>query len=1271
MFQYFQHLISRANRFPLSEIKFKRLTSLVLPLATQFKSQALPQANWSLTRVSNQNGVQQRHLVLPRFNRVNERCYLHDDGLSASGVEVEKLEVLYQCKNLNPELAVDRLLIGLHPNQVVSLMALPRPGNSMKLCKALSGNESFVSIKDLHNPDLVNQHSYQFAPRAGADPRARASLQVRCDNEADIRRLQCFMAGIQTLGGFSQPITALWEDIRKQMGSQTSWVVQENIPLVAERMLFNGYPNGIADLQRQTAISSFHPDDVLNYPNTIPAIHLAVLAQDEEKVVQLLKNDPMLVYQRCPEGRLPIELAEFCLNSSIAAQIFNSWQALPKSRQWASQRFIEAANNMVSDEQNNILVFDEEFKQSKVRQYFEKILPCFADPLTIYQSNLSEDRSKLNEGFERETADWIAMESACLSGNLELAKAIFAQRLPLGLTLFKGILVGYFPMIETALKDSLSVTDYEMQTKLPERLRHLLRMQNEMVKVLSDNGKRYEQCRRIFDSELELWTNIRDAVRQRDSLRLKVISRNHFNERSGRSFKARILFGDSDWDKIEDYLKDEALLFEHFDIYLALYQKQTSKALALIRAQLQAIRSQIERISTTKPQKSERGLLHHQAILGVIQNFDSFVEEKRAFDQYKLIIKEILGRQATHHKEYLLSAQRQMTPLPERLIFYINSLVIDTSSLEDLEADVQKYLSLDSTKDRDLLQAAWVPIAKRKRLDLDALAEATANYKRVCKATDENIFQLFSACLVWQTGSQVYLQNLNVERSIQFPPSILASSVRNINGYNPGRPLRHCSARDDFRLDSIIKSNLLSYEAQDSWGYTPLLLAVAANQLETVKSFLERGIGGDIVVPLKRTDCLYYSLLDNSPSREMTALLLHYYLKPEFIFSWKEGMEDKLPILLMYHHHLSHDAFGQSLLDYIAAGYHYDLALLDVILEHRDSFVQEGPYDPEMPVEVQKRLEKHNEVITFKIQRLAQRQTSLQTYSFFQKRFASLGFKVKDGEAPAKSFYSLLKTSAELNAEEQDALAGVFARQFELPGDLQSFQKLLAFFKEKVLSQPAYIFDVFYDSHHLPVAFCCFKIKYVDNPVYGRFNVIYASIAACETQAARYNLLTSSFKMVLAAKKISDAQNLPLKFYGRFGRPGIAYLLIPKEAQVSTKYHQTRGLVRFIAGLFDNAIEMDGSSLPPVQSKAVPAGRNARLEEYNYLLDECLHARSDASLPLIFDIDDMVYHSWFKRLSQTCAVTEAYIEELARDERLGPQPVVNTQTEIAFSGRGC
>lgn len=111
--------------------------------------------------------------------------------------------------------------------------------------------------------------------------------------------------------------------------------------------------------------------------------------------------------------------------------------------------------------------------------------------------------------------------------------------------------------------------------------------------------------------------------------------------------------------------------------------------------------------------------------------------------------------------------------------------------------------------------------------------------------------------------------------------------------------------------------------------------------------------------------------------------------------------------------------------------------------------------------------------------------------------------------------------------------------------------------------------------------------------------------------------------------------------------------------------------MRFIAGLFDNAIEMDGSSLPPVQSKAVPAGRNARLEEYNYLLDECLHARSDASLPLIFDIDDMVYHSWFKRLSQTCAVTEAYIEELARDERLGPQPVVNTQTEIAFSGRGC
>ncbi|RAP38104.1 hypothetical protein B1207_03705 [Legionella quinlivanii] len=1271
MFQYFQQLISKANRFPLSEVKFKRLTSLVLPLATQFKNQAFPQANWSLTRVSNQSGVQQRHLVLPRFNRVNERCYLQDDGLIGSGVEVEKLEVLYQCKNLNPELALDRLLIGLHPNQVVSVMALPRPGNSMKLCRALSGNESFASIKDLHNPALVNLHSYQFASRAGADPRARASLQVRCDNEADVRRLQCFMTGIQTLGGFSQSVTALWEHIQKQMESQSSWMIQEDIPVVAERMLFNGYPNGIADLQRQTAISSFHPDDVLNYPDTIPAIHLAILAQNEEKVEQLLENDPMLVYQRCPEGRLPIELAEFCLNAPIVAQIFNSWQALPKSRQWASQRFIEAANHMVSAEQTNILTFDEEFKQSKVRQYFEKSLPSFADPLAIYQSNLSEDKNKLHEMFERETADWIAMESACLSGNLELAKAIFAQRLPLGLTLFKGILIGYFPMIETALQDSLSVADYEMQAKLPERLRHLLRMQNEMVKVLSDKGKRYEQCRFIFDSELELWTNIRDAVRQRDALRLKAISRNHFNERSGRSFKARILFEDSDWDKIEDYLKGEALLFEHFDIYLALYQKQTSKALALIRAQLQAIRSQIEHISTTKPQRSERGLLHHQAILGVIQNFDSFVEEKHAFDQYKLIIKEILSRQATHHKEYLLSAQRRMTPLPDRLIFYINSLVIDTSSLEDLEADVEKYLSLDSTKDRDLFRAVWVTVAKQKRLDLDALAEATADYKKECKTTDEKIFQLFSACLIWQTGSQVYLQSLNVERSMQFPSSILAMCVRDSRGYNAGQPLRHCSARDDFRLDSIIKSNLLSYEAQDFWGYTPLLLAVAANQLATVKSFFERGIGVDIVVPLRRTDCLYYSLLDNSPSREMTALLLHYYLKPEFIFSWKEGMEDKLQILLMYHHHLSHDAFGQSLLDYIAAGHHYDLALLDVILEHRDSFVQEGPYDPEMPVEVQRRFEKHNETIALKIKRLAQRQASLQHYSFFQKSLPSLGFKVKEEEAPAKSFYSLLKTTAELNAEEQDTLAGVFARQFELPGDLESFQKLLVFFKEKVLSQPAYIFDVFYDSHDLPVAFCCFKIKQVDNPAYGRFNVIYASIAACETQAARYNLLTSSFKIVLAAKKISDAQNIPLKFYGRFGRPGIAYLLIPKEAQVSTKYHQPGNLVQFIAGLFDNAIEKDGSSLPPVQSKAVPAGRNARLEEYNYLLNECLKARANASLPLIFEVDDVVYHSWLKRLSQTCAVTEYYIEELARDERLEPHPVVSTDCEIAFPGRSC
>lgn len=195
--------------------------------------------------------MHQRHLVLPRFNRVNESCYLHDDSLLETGIKVERLQVLYQCKSLNPASTLDRLLIGLHPNQVLSLMAIPRPGTSLKLCRALSGFDSLVSIEQLHNEALVNQHSFQFAPRAGADPRARASLQVRCDNEADVQRLKCFMVGIQSLGAFSQPITALWQGIEQQVNSQCDWYIDENIPMVEEPRLFTGYPNGISDYQPQ------------------------------------------------------------------------------------------------------------------------------------------------------------------------------------------------------------------------------------------------------------------------------------------------------------------------------------------------------------------------------------------------------------------------------------------------------------------------------------------------------------------------------------------------------------------------------------------------------------------------------------------------------------------------------------------------------------------------------------------------------------------------------------------------------------------------------------------------------------------------------------------------------------------------------------------------------------------------------------------------------------------------------------------------------------
>lgn len=172
------------------------------------------------------------------------------------------------------------------------------------------------------------------------------------------------------------------------------------------------------------------------------------------------------------------------------------------------------------------------------------------------------------------------------------------------------------------------------------------------------------------------------------------------------------------------------------------------------------------------------------------------------------------------------------------------------------------------------------------------------------------------------------------------------------------------------------------------------------------------------------------------------------------------------------------------------------------------------------------------------------------------------------------------------------------------------------------------------------IGFFCFLTKLESHPEFGTSLFVYLSLAGCAPEFADKGLLSASFKVVLALKQCSEDLGVPLKCYGRFGRPGIAYLMLPSEAISYPKYHFKKEYIQYVAALFGNLIEENGSSIPPVYSKATVTSLNNRLYEFEYLLNEVLKADEKASLPVTFTVDEKLAQSWHQKLTESTGITQ-------------------------------
>ena len=129
-------------------------------------------------------------------------------------------------------------------------------------------------------------------------------------------------------------------------------------------------------------------------PTTMPVIHRAILAGDRQQVLQLIATNNDVIYQRNPWEDLPIELAVYLEDKVITADLYEAWERLPASAQWAHNIFYRVANAASQLEGRHIEGDDPDIRKEKADKYLHQCLPGVSNTLAIYQAIENQDEQR-------------------------------------------------------------------------------------------------------------------------------------------------------------------------------------------------------------------------------------------------------------------------------------------------------------------------------------------------------------------------------------------------------------------------------------------------------------------------------------------------------------------------------------------------------------------------------------------------------------------------------------------------------------------------------------------------------------------------------------------------------------------------------------------------------------------------------------------------------------------------------------------------------------
>ncbi len=726
--------------------------------------------------------------------------------------------------------------------------------------------------------------------------------------------------------------------------------------------------------------------------------------------------------------------------------------------------------------------------------------------------------------------------------------------------------------------------------------------------------------------------------------------------------------------QLEDIFDVNGHMPESFELLYAAWQKNWPEIKALA---VQGLLAQEQKIvqqnicSEEQANLQKRPAIHRQIMDGIIPDFEALQSELKNFNR----LKEALEMLAQNHADALFEWSKKLDELPddlelavkypdyERLIKFgmkrcitwkVYNITIEQSCIAELKIEMDDFLSYleeanrlkpESNNPVSLLQDYHGQILQLHQAFVVKLQQTIAAHRRLFHCDDLE-FGIHITALAWQTLALAFKK---VKQDYN-PPQQMKSVLRQIRSLPEMRKpayysLSRLDGSEHEAIISLIRSALLSFEAQDCWGVTPLVLAIASNRLKTVIGFFKSGLVCERYFH-RYEYCHYFTLLPYARTEQMLEAILHFYVKPERqgLFNQAGRNINMLYRQLAYRYPRDIDEAGLTFHDHLLlSNSKTDAKIFEEILPFLQKEIPPAPYDPDISEEKRALLEKtFNSKLSNKEKYSNYPKVVKITASIYEHADSSIILQRSRDHATAVHFF---KTSA-LTTDITEKLPEVFADCFGMKPTVLNMNIINELIQKALDPAKGYHVAIIQDLQDLEInGFLFYKKKKLLDLSQKPINLYYGGIAASRGSARNQGAMAFTFISALREKKQADREQVDLYFYGRFNRPGVSYQLIPEEAKVSVKYDYPQELIKKIAGACDNEITERGTSKSPVVTKvSVVRNKSIQLKEYDHLMER-LGAEADEDLPLIFKIDDDCFRAWMAELKEKYDLTDEMLNE--------------------------